>query len=409
MGYPYDGLIPAAILYNNPGLTRDEFARAMRPAAIFSSKYWGSLEAVARVLHLRAHNGRNDDLRSYYIEENRDFGYFRTMTDWDWEDETLTVIQRNHRTFTEEEFTFVDFSPLQEKKFLYSDWAYRYCTDDDEEERFHVVEKDRFLALFETDDDDGGNNPVDYNSVIIKSVMEQIGPEYEDTTISRYQQQKIRVIPFQVYVEKIKTYDSLDDFFEEYPHLHPVQRFDWAQEKGRLETGFDCPALRWHRKDDTYFLDQEHAKKVLKDNYFNKEQMRRYPGGSWIDLILTAEAVKTGFWKVLERSGLQHLVEFFIAHPEVVQVYNQARFDMDISSFAQKKNLTNSEFLRWRLENNTIHETNPESLRKTISMEIEELQKIAAHYHKISLDVEFKTDFSAEEIERFIEIAIKKD
>lgn len=409
MGYPYDGLIPAAILYNNPGLSKEEFAQAMQPASGINSKYWGSLEAVARVLHLQTHDGREGDIRCYYIAENKDFGYFRTMTDWDWQDETMMVIQRNHRTFAEEEFTFVDFSPLQEKKILYPDWAYRYCQDDTEEEHFNVVEKDRFFALFEPEDNSEGNNPVDYNSVMVKSVMEQIGPEYEDTTISRYQQQKIRVVPYQVYVESIKTYDALDDFFGDYPHLHPLQRFDWTLEEGRLETCMDSPPLRWHQKEGKYFLNQEHARKVLKDNYFDKVGMRRYPGGSWIDLILTAEAVKKGFWKVLEHSGLQHLVEFFIAYPEIVQVYNQARFDIDISSFAQKQGLTNSEFLRWRLENNTIHETNPDRLQKTIMMEIEYLQKTAAHYHKIGSDVEFKIDFSPEEIERFVNIATKKN
>lgn len=101
-------------------------------------------------------------------------------------------------------------------------------------------------------------------------------------------------------------------------------------------------------------------------------------------------------------------MEFFHQHPRVLHAYNQARWDCDTSLSAQKKNMTNIDFLRFRLEHGgNIDETNPERLKTTILASIELLQKLAEEEIKYLNKPKFRYNFSPEEIERFVAIATK--
>jgi len=56
MGAPFDGLIPATILLDNPGVTKEEFMELLQGLKVkgdWNFLYFSGLEGLARILNLR--------------------------------------------------------------------------------------------------------------------------------------------------------------------------------------------------------------------------------------------------------------------------------------------------------------------------------------------------------------------
>ena len=68
----------------------------------------------------------------------------------------------------------------------------------------------------------------------------------------------------------------------------------------------------------------------------------------YTDLILTAEAIKHGAWKLLSRRGLKHIPDFLRDFPDSRERYRRAIWDSHTSLYAKRKGMTVNEFLRMR-------------------------------------------------------------
>lgn len=395
MGYAYDCLIPAAILYNTPGLTREELIGALNniPAKGIGMKYCGGLEALAHILHLEPRGDYVGDAREFIeIRRNSGLRYSQEFvenifSENDFSTKKIHYVIYNHREWPSEEFTLQKDSKLEASEIIRKcdlKWLLggEYLLDNKEKEKFRTFLEKKF------------------SGVRIEKVIDQSKQAGTGILI----EQRLIVTAIELYEEKREEYSTLEQLFQAYPQLHPDQRFDWTQERGVLcVTDFDRRQLYWFKKDERYYFDEQHARLVLTGS--------KYPGENWVDLILTAEAVKKQFWKLLEYRGLQHEYEFFIQPPDVLRAYNQARWDSDTSISAKKQNMTNTEFLRFRLEHGgNINETNPERLKTTILACLEKLQKWAEEDKTRCAPgekVRFKYEFSEEEIERFVTSATK--
>jgi len=93
----------------------------------------------------------------------------------------------------------------------------------------------------------------------------------------------------------------------------------------------------------------ERDEQWVRDNV-SRKGVRLLETYDWADLILTAEAIRTKFWKVLQRRGLEHMDEFLETHPEVKERYAEAIWDSHTSLFAKQKRMTHTELIRMRLE-----------------------------------------------------------
>ena len=390
MGYAYDCLIPAGILYNQPGLTKEEFVEALNRIPVhthdISSNYWGGLEALAHILHLQPSSGSVEgDVRQYIeLDRNKILRYASkyiesVYTGDDRASKLLHLVRVNHREWSREEFTLIrDYFSLEESEIIDKGTLFALqennCVLEEEREHFRTFLHQSFSGA---------------------RVEQSIDLSVQAGT-GILKKRKIVITPIEIYEEKRKEYHSLEQLFQDYPQLHPDQRFDWTQQRGKLcFTDFNRIPLYWFKIDNNYFFDEEHAKTVLTG---------KYPGENWVDLILTAGAVKNKFWKVLQYRGLEHSIEFFIEHPEVLREYNKARWDADTSLAAQKRGMTNAEFLRFRLEHGgNIQETDRGRLETAILASVKSLQQWAEEDRQQRREPEFKSNFSAEEIKRFVD------
>ncbi len=314
MGYPYDTLVPAAILLDNPGITADEFIRRLDEVKSEGTRSWNyheGLHGLAVILKL---------LKSQEFEEaekrNRDpeLNFWVKLLHIDGRDGLDKIV---YEITTREAERFPE--AIVESHF--SDYAEGRIGDD-----HYVTGLPKGSQLFR-----------------VLEVLKEENPIIRDRS-QVYCSQTLRVIPFRL-IERKTNYTSLASLIKDHSEYDPKFMYDWSPESGEIWTGNADNQFRWLRKQDGYFLDEQ----WVRDNV-SRKGVRLLETYDWADLILTAEAIRTKFWKVLQRRGLEHMDEFLETHPEVKERYAEAIWDSHTSLFAKQKRMTHTELIRMRLE-----------------------------------------------------------
>ncbi len=363
MGYPNHDLVAPAILLYKPGLTKEQFVTELDkvriPRANDDGVYQKGLEGLACLLKLEETNdlGKTSFVHSYSKEFNfnPEFNYpaVEVITEGPNYNQ-YKVTHQTHKKLPPKKKAFYWWHPLKVGEAL------RAFVYDPEKSRNEYLGK--VLEVLSVDEGTDGENP------------------YAPGTMAK---QVVRLLPIKLTTTKEENYSSLDDLFKAYPQLHPMNRYDFNQGNGEFFKLYG-EKLRWYQRDRKFYLDENHARRTLvAEDVLNQ----------WTNLILTAEAVKTGFYKLLNYKGLQHMNEFFVAHPESFLEYQKAVRDAQFSDYAKSKSMSTSEFLRFRSERKPLTE---EVLQSFIS----DLQKRAEFGGESS---DFKTDYSPEELKRFVD------
>lgn len=115
-----------------------------------------------------------------------------------------------------------------------------------------------------------------------------------------------------------KVFHSLTELLELHPYFDPEFMFDFSQTEGNLDSGF-TEGFRWRKEKSEYFLDWETFRKIQKVS-----GSEYHPEGSYTDLILTAEAIKHGAWKLLSAYGLAYIHDFLTTFPDSKRRYDLA-------------------------------------------------------------------------------------
>jgi len=113
--------------------------------------------------------------------------------------------------------------------------------------------------------------------------------------------------------------------------MHIRSSCSMIEESGQLYA-FLSKRIRWLQRNGKFFLDIP----FVKDN-LTKGEGRLFDCYAWNDLILTAEAVRVNFWKVLTRRGLDYMPKFLEKHPAVVAAYEKSTWDSYTSLYAKQK------------------------------------------------------------------------
>jgi len=361
MGYPYHGLVPAAILYSKPGLTKEKFVGELERVEFPSIyEFDGGLEGLANILNL-------DMMRENLPRNLKGGGIFNYNRKWGYHGHILEREIGDDNDFTGKYILYKYNHFVHSHEIGGIIFPFREINLCD----VHSVQS---MIEYPSAEFEKGGSIADLHNKGISGIKVS---RVEDVELDfGAEGQRIKGVPFLVYEESCEVFYSLDDFFGNYSWLRPEERFDFSQKEGEL-SNFLAPNLRWFMKNGRYYLDDSYARNNLGAN--------RSPGGNWTDLILTAEAVKKRFWKVIEYCGKSHMEELFIRHPSSLVEYEKAIFDSHTSLHAKGKGMTISELLRMRTSmRGNIHIKDKSSLGKHIEGQIDMTKRWNAHNLKIA-------------------------
>ena len=420
MGYPNHELVPAAILYMNPqGLTRAEFCRKLDAVRFLKTEWHSGLEGLAQVLQLKPrqdfkpnYSNRQSIWDGFTIEINKEFMYRSLETkkenvNFNWSNTLgenspywFSVVENKHILLEERSFIFSKHPPFKIGEI--SDlWDFKESSKE-----LRVTDSESGKSL-----EDLLDNKIPYNGYFVKVLdVEKLRKVKNKHSDSELYKQIVHVQHYDFQVVRQTLFRTIGEFFSFYPELHPLKRFDFEQEEGKLGSDYEyIDTLCWSKKNGKYFLDQEYAREKLKYKY--DPDCRQSPGETWGDFMMIVDAIRNKFWKVLGYCGLNHLHQFMIKYPEAILNHDRSVFDAYTSQYAQSKDMSITELLRMRQHMRTgLFNYNAEQIKASAKINIEMLQRYKDKFlTKIYLheSKEIKTDFSEEEIDNFANEVIR--
>jgi hypothetical protein len=337
MGFIYDELIPVAILYDNSGLTKEEYAQKLStigPCDSINTQL--GLVSVAEFLRLKPRSDRSINLRSYALELdfNSTFDYWRH-----------TITQGFH-----------DVPELKREGYHDSSlWVYA--------RRSHRALPSETIALKKTSYDSGDLLSCDYrwpqfldgmNAHVISVQNGREVKSWRDHGMNgrhwHYADQKLHVIPFTKQSDYF-IHETLDDLFKQHSEIDPEVIWDFDQQEGSFRVGWRPKinaCFRWRQENGRLYVDKSTFDGIPLHFSMTSEEGSGESYG-FTDLILTAETIRTKYWKMLEHAGLRNLNELLSAHPDVIPRYERAIWDAETSLFAKRRGMTHTQLLRFRM------------------------------------------------------------
>lgn len=330
MGAPYHGLIPAAILLDNPGITREEFIKLLDEThAPVSVKKWysvgkseyeeyhGGLHGLGIILHLKKTDKFNEFNKPKYDENKLEIFPPR-----------LNII-RNRKKGT--------WLPPKFRVGLHIENIVSNEIEEIEAPSFDKLKKG-----------DVWTDPLlEYEQAIVVRILNESNfrdkenDDYFETIPQFKYKMQIRRFERKGIVQK---FQSLEKLVQKYPEFHPDFMYDFSQEKGYLWVSpfAELKDFKWIKKDSKYYLDPI---------TFNIIPIGIGCGGiGYTDLILTAEAIRLKAWKLISYCGKRYYLDSFLKKfPDAADRHARAVWDAYTSLAAKQKQMTTSEFLRWRL------------------------------------------------------------
>ena len=341
MGYTYDELIAPAILLDNPGLNKKEFIDALANThsgggesgeeipwdkkGTFNRYHYG-LEGLVGILGLSESAEYLQFIKGSYDENGRHLrAPFLQKVDPEHSDyqvglHTGYIFGRPRKLMFQSSHKYQEGSSLT---------RFSYGVD------FINVKDERKIV----------------NSVISKIVKEE--ERAEDDYIYDVRARTIRP------VIETEYFHDVDSLLAKWPQLHPEYRWDFSQEKGIFDIDLGSGSFRWMMKDGRYYLDPISYDLMtagfgnfyasFDSNGFNDRKREDDSFFGYTDLILTAEAIRQGAWKLLSYRGHQHAESFVRDFPDSGERYSRAVWDAHSSIAAKKRKMTHSELLRMQL------------------------------------------------------------
>jgi hypothetical protein len=316
MGYPYHELIPPAILLEHPGLTEGEFKQHLAkthysagklqeedPWDTYTTDFNTSPEGMASILSLDE-SPAYKEFKAEKVDEN---GFslrppFLTHLRPPRESE-LQLIRHVGNIVHAPDIAYVtmpaDWKPKKGQKLEYQGPSFEdkvYLID-------KVIGKDRWVG----------------------------GIEYE--VVAREVER----------VLEIETFQTEQELFAKWPIYKPENMFDFSQQSGAFKVADAHQNFMWQIKDGKFYLDPETFNRIP-SGLVDSEGVEY----GYIDLILTAEAIRFGAWKLFARRGGDYTDQFLEDFSEAKANYNKAVRDSHYSLRAEHKGMTLSDMFRLR-------------------------------------------------------------
>lgn len=329
MGYPYNELVAPAVLWMNPGVTREELVELLDQThssggfGIGEERPW---DYVGKCEDDSYHNGLTGLARKLYLCDSGEYEKFKEPSS---DEHGLLIRPPCFLGFSEEKKRFevvvhernVFGAPkrIVERSMKglsigdFVDWQGMASV---EEGLISKIFEERYLWARNED------NPTD-------SLMSGLKFEYD-----------LEVRPF--YDEgRREEFETEDELYSKWPQFHPDFRFDWGSSKGSFMVLLGRNRFFWEQRDGKYYFDPK-SFEVMPAG-FNSG------GWGYTDLLLTAFAIRKKAWKILSYRGLDHFDSFVRDFPDVKETYRRAVLDSHTSLYAKRRGMSVKEFLRFRL------------------------------------------------------------
>lgn len=336
MGYPYYDLIPAAVLLDNPGVTRGQFVDLLNSThcshtMMGYSKYarWDSHGKGSTYLASSFHKGLHGLANLLYLKETEKYAEFKKKKFDEFglpiEPPHLSVIPRMEGAKWVSPkfkvFGHIENIIAKEQRIVESWSCYKHKAGEVWNGQAHGLE----LAKIE--------------KIIEEKFIGKKRKKYEDANSEPNYYYKFKVRDFKK-ITKTKIFDSINDLVKEHPQFDPDFMYDFSAGNGRLHADFFCEFYRWKKEGNLYHLDVD-------STFSNTRILGKF--SQYTDLILTAEAIKNKAWKLLSYRGKDQLTSFLKKFPESAERREKALWDSFTSVYARDRKMSHSELLRWRL------------------------------------------------------------
>lgn len=300
MGYPTHELIPAAIIYENPGLTWDQIMDRISKVHVSTGTKFSKDDPL---------DVYNPDSKYPYHIGLKGFADLFNL-------ELSDQFKAFHQTKTD--VHGFPMEPIEARRYTH------YGTDKPYwEVRIHVgnevYEEMEFRDNYDSEIQPGkiiGLSGDSREGLVTRVVSSKPGKtRYLGRWIptTKY---TLRAFPFHRMVNQIE-YESDQEFEEAYPVYKTENMYNFNQERGAFDITKSRNRFWWVQNDRKYYLDP--------DTFDITPLVRRghiYGEGYCLsDLVMTLEAMKCGAWKLFSNRGFDHLGQFKQAYPEAFKRY----------------------------------------------------------------------------------------
>ena len=346
MGAPNNNLIPIAILYLHPGITKEEYVCLLdNTISGYGLKPFCSDEVW---LKLPWHRFANED--PYFHEGLHGLA------------ELLMInITESYKAYLQQEQKDEHGIALSHPSFIHhvrkikSRWKISYEVTEELENKLdppEIIEGYSMVVLTP------GEIYGDYigQGYLIEHILQvrKYRTNEPDDEPYWYRMQARRISCRKV----DNQFDSLEQLTARFPQFAPEKMYNFSQPSGgfKMVQGVNYPArhFRWKMANGKYYLDEQTFERLPPcwtsssspiTNPFYSESY------GYTDLVVTAEALRHKAWKVFSWQGYitERVVAFLESFPEASRAHASAVWDSFTSYYAKQKGMTNTEFLRMRL------------------------------------------------------------
>lgn len=353
MGVADDFLVGPAILYNNPGITREEFAELLLvpqlsdfkfkksdpwrdfPIGFPSTKYFGGLNGIAHLLNL---------------EHSADF------------------MDKTSRKETPEGIVYSDFNvcnlvflrgytPQEDDLYVYEHKEVELLEEYDTESIFYISPE-----IGQNWDNPELSEFSNFSAIIRDVYMwRDLDVEERDYychpsgTEPEYLA-KIRVLEYEI-KGMFHEFKTLDELHDKFPFTLSDNMYNWSQESGNFHVWGpfnDVNNFRWKKVGDKYYFDEDcfvGMKASINDYSAGEHKVKRSSKNrrqfGYTDLIVTAQACKQEAWKLLSNQGNKRFLDdFFNDFPDSFARYKSAVWDVHTSLFAANQGMSTFDYMR---------------------------------------------------------------
>ena len=334
MGYADGDLILPAILYMNPGKTREEISELMdrvKASPVYTFKDydpWGIYEGGDFDLH----RGLEGLASLLWLGKSKEFKRF-----------TGPKKDENGLEIEPPEYT-IEYDTLEARIIVHEGNIIKKPKRIEGHSDCKLKIGDVFKEVY--------HYPVGDEGIVTRIYSEECDTSdnngFNGMPLYTYDM-KIKPIIREYRVEK---FNSREELWEKWPQLHPNNRFDWSKERGHFGSvgdGMFLHAFSWRMKNERYYLDEKSFN--IMPASIRCEDPPSVFDNSWgyTDLIITIEAIKNKAWKLFSYVGRKFNSDLLRDFPSAKKAYGKAVWDSHTSLYAKQNNMSILDFLRYRI------------------------------------------------------------
>jgi hypothetical protein len=346
MGGPNTYLLPAAVLYENPGVTREEFADLLNQIHFslegypYPEKPWEEYDLDEEDIGL--HLGLYGLSSVLSIRDNIPGSSF-----WDCSQKEMN---RLHQEIMNSERAPYDFYVIanRDKDNNWVSPSYRVYSlveyKESQETKTGLVHKEELELLKK--DKELKTEFKDSKKTIKKIILDIEVLGKGEIIEQRIGKKILKEGPF--YNTKInyrtltpeyifRDFEIFEEFNKNYPQHHYDNLGDWDKESGKFGHFTLGKVLgEWVKTGKRYYL---------------KNPLEKFNETLFSDLIITSEIIKKKSWCLFKYYGYDNAMRFLVEHPDVWKKREKAILDYYNYKYAKAQGMNNTEFLRFSLLN----------------------------------------------------------